>query len=64
MVVNADQRSFLESVLDGDEDHDDEVQHAAMDVLPSPPDADNEQKEAGKDESGDKDKDKDKPASA
>lgn len=33
----ADQKSFLESVAEGDEDHDDEAAHAALDVLPSPP---------------------------
>lgn len=32
-----DQRSFLESVAEGDEDHENEEKHAALDVLPSPP---------------------------
>lgn len=43
----SDQATFLKSVLDGDEDHDDEALHAAMDILPSPPNSDNAQGEAG-----------------
>lgn len=33
----ADQKTFLASIVDGDDDHDDEEAHAALDVLPSSP---------------------------